>query len=81
MIDAQHDLSVRQPGRDARAGATRCHQYHMFLGPKVPALLDEYGLADIIEYGWFGWVAKPLSQGAAFLLRDRCTTTAWPSSC
>ncbi len=43
-------------------GATAVHQYHMFLGPKVPAVLDEYGLADIMEYGWFGWVAKPLSK-------------------
>jgi len=43
-------------------GAKAVHQYHMFLGPKVPSLLDEYGLSDIIEYGWFGWVAKPLSK-------------------
>ena len=45
-----------EPGKKA------VHQYHMYLGPKVPTLLDEYGLADIIEYGWFGWVAKPLSK-------------------
>ena len=50
-------------------GAKAVHQYHMFLGPKVPALLDEYGLPDIMEYGWFGWVAKPLSKVLHFFYR------------
>ncbi len=43
-------------------GKTATHEYHIFLGPKAPALLQEYQLADIIEYGWFGWIAKPLSK-------------------
>ena len=43
-------------------GKTATHDYHIFLGPKAPALLQEYQLADIIEYGWFGWIAKPLSK-------------------
>ncbi len=37
-------------------------QYHVFLGPKSPPLLDKYGLSKIIEYGWFGWIAKPMSR-------------------
>ena len=44
------------------SGKTATHDYHIFLGPKAPALLQEYQLADIIEYGWFGWIAKPLSK-------------------
>jgi YidC/Oxa1 family membrane protein insertase len=43
-------------------GKTATHDYHIFLGPKAPALLQHYQLADIMEYGWFGWVAKPLSK-------------------
>jgi YidC/Oxa1 family membrane protein insertase len=43
-------------------GGRQTDQYHVFLGPKSPALLDAYGLSEIIEYGWFGWIAKPLSK-------------------
>ncbi|MCU0959001.1 MAG: YidC/Oxa1 family insertase periplasmic-domain containing protein [Pirellulaceae bacterium] len=50
------------PPEVLEAGQTVTHAYHLFLGPKAPALLDQYGLGDIIEYGWFGWIAKPLSS-------------------
>lgn len=33
----------------------------LFLGPKDPELLETYGVAPVLEYGWFSWVAKPLS--------------------
>jgi len=32
-----------------------------FAGPKSPELLETYGLSPVLEYGWFSWVAKPLS--------------------
>jgi YidC/Oxa1 family membrane protein insertase len=41
---------------------TISQQFHVFLGPKSPDLLERYGLSDIIEYGWFGWIAKPLGH-------------------
>jgi YidC/Oxa1 family membrane protein insertase len=50
------------PDETIEPGQTVTHDYHIFLGPKAPALLEEYGLGDIIEYGWFGWIAKPLSK-------------------
>jgi YidC/Oxa1 family membrane protein insertase len=39
----------------------------LFAGPKVPDLLDRYGLFDIMEYGWFRAVSKPLSWLLHFL--------------
>ena len=37
-------------------------EYHLFLGPKSERLLADFALGDIMEYGWFGWIAKPLSR-------------------
>lgn len=36
-------------------------QLQIFIGPKQPELLSQYGLSNTIEYGWFWWVARPLS--------------------
>lgn len=33
----------------------------LFAGPKAPEMLDKYHLEATMEYGWFGWIAKPLS--------------------
>ncbi len=46
-------------------GATFENQYELFAGPKKPALLDQYvngdaNLGELVYYGWFGWVAKPM---------------------
>jgi YidC/Oxa1 family membrane protein insertase len=38
------------------------HRYEVFLGPKRPALLDKYGLKEVVYYGWFSWVAIPMLQ-------------------
>jgi YidC/Oxa1 family membrane protein insertase len=49
------------------ADASLAHQYQVFLGPKRPPLLDRYGpagttvtLDDLVYYGWFTFVARPL---------------------
>jgi YidC/Oxa1 family membrane protein insertase len=41
------------------------HRYTIFAGPKQPELLRRFGAApatmdDLIYYGWFGWVARPM---------------------
>lgn len=36
------------------------HRFLIFAGPKRPAVLDRYGLGDLNQYGWFGWVARPM---------------------
>ncbi|WP_235934936.1 membrane protein insertase YidC [Candidatus Laterigemmans baculatus] len=33
----------------------------LFAGPKQPDLLAAYGMGETLEYGWFGWIAAPLS--------------------
>lgn len=34
----------------------------IFVGPKRPHLLAEYGLGELIAYGWFGRLARPMSK-------------------
>ncbi len=46
--------------RDLKAGAAMEEKFLIFAGPKRPALLDQYGLGEIITYGWFGSVARLL---------------------
>ncbi len=36
-------------------------RYLLFAGPKKPSVLEAHQLSDCIEFGWFGFVAKPLS--------------------
>jgi YidC/Oxa1 family membrane protein insertase len=36
-------------------------RYLLFAGPKKPDVLDAHQLSECIEFGWFGFVAKPLS--------------------
>ena len=47
------------------AGGATTHRYEIFAGPKKPDLLRQFGVAggamdDLVYYGWFGWVARPL---------------------
>jgi YidC/Oxa1 family membrane protein insertase len=47
------------------AGGTTTHRYEIFAGPKKPDLLRQFGatgaaMDDLVYYGWFGWVARPL---------------------
>ncbi len=46
-------------------GSTLAHRYEIFAGPKKPDLLAAFGLKaatmdDLVYYGWFGWVARPM---------------------
>jgi YidC/Oxa1 family membrane protein insertase len=42
-------------------GESITQQFEFFAGPKRPELLAAYGLEETIYYGWFWWVARPLS--------------------
>lgn len=54
------------------AGETLRHDYRLFAGPKAPDVLaasgpqnqalNVNGLSDLLQYGWFGWVARPMSR-------------------
>ena len=46
-------------------GQTVTHRYDIFAGPKKPELLAGFGppraaMNDLVYYGWFGWVARPM---------------------
>lgn len=43
-------------------GSEISQRYQVFIGPKVPDLLEVHGLGRAIEYGWFPYVAIPLSK-------------------
>ncbi|HEX4000357.1 MAG TPA: YidC/Oxa1 family insertase periplasmic-domain containing protein [Pirellulales bacterium] len=53
-------LEVLDPGKKIE------HDYQVFIGPKQPALLDQYGggvgndLSPLVYYGWFALVAQPM---------------------
>lgn len=37
------------------------HRYWLFAGPKKSDVLAQYGLSDLLYYGWFWWVAIPMA--------------------
>ena len=41
-------------------GSTLNRSYNLFLGPKYDPILTRFGLSDLVTYGWFGWVSKPM---------------------
>jgi YidC/Oxa1 family membrane protein insertase len=50
---------------DVEAGAPVVQRFGIFAGPKRPELLQRFGLPtarmdDLVYYGWFGWVARPM---------------------
>ena len=61
------DVTARLVSRDlvVPAGGVVTHRYGIFAGPKRPELLAEFGapgagMDDLVYYGWFGWVARPM---------------------
>lgn len=41
-------------------GAELTQKFTVFIGPRKPSLMKEYGVDGVIYYGWFGWIAVPL---------------------
>ena len=61
------DVTSRLVSREATVtpDAPLVHRYEIFAGPKQPDLLRAFGAAgagmdDLVYYGWFGWVARPM---------------------
>lgn len=46
---------------EVAAGATVSYDLRLFVGPKLDGLLQSYGMDNVIEYGWFRAIARPLS--------------------
>lgn len=52
LVSSDWELS---PGQETK------HRFTIFVGPKRPRLLAKYALSDLVYYGWFGWLARPLA--------------------
>ncbi|MBS0209974.1 MAG: YidC/Oxa1 family insertase periplasmic-domain containing protein [Planctomycetes bacterium] len=53
-------FKVLPRGEDGKASEVG-FVFGIFAGPKRPDLLEKYSLDDLVDYGWFGFVAKPMS--------------------
>ncbi len=51
LVSLDHELAP---------GETLEHKFEFFAGPKKPRLLAQYGLDEVVYYGWFGWIAQPM---------------------
>ncbi len=51
LVSLEHDLAP---------GQSLAHEYELFAGPKRPRLLTRYGLDEVVYYGWFSWIARPM---------------------
>jgi YidC/Oxa1 family membrane protein insertase len=49
-----------------KPGESLSHEFTLFAGPKRQSLLDNYKLGDLIYFGWFGFVARPMTATLHF---------------
>ncbi|MEX2121017.1 MAG: membrane protein insertase YidC [Pirellulales bacterium] len=60
------NISTRMISRaeTLKPGAELEHEFRVFAGPKRPRLLAQYakpyGLSELVYYGWFGFVSRPM---------------------
>jgi len=52
LVSAPHALKA--------GGQPLEHTFTVFAGPKKPRLLEQYGLKQVVYYGWFGWATVPM---------------------
>ncbi len=50
------------PSEAAAGEAAKPQRLRLFAGPKRPDLLAKVNMSPVVEYGWFPWVAIPLSK-------------------
>ncbi|GAB6165828.1 YidC/Oxa1 family insertase periplasmic-domain containing protein [Thermostilla marina] len=48
--------------KELAPGETFAHSYRVFIGPKREDLLAAYDLNGLVQYGWFWFVAQPMSR-------------------
>jgi len=59
LLSAAQEL---KPGPNSRLAQS----FEVFAGPKQPPLLSQYGLDELVYYGWFGWIARPMVNALHF---------------
>lgn len=58
---ANSSFRVTSTEQTLKPEQTLSHAFQVFAGPKRPPLLAQYGLQNVINYGWFTWVAVAMS--------------------
>lgn len=58
-FDTENKLVPAAAGPDAPGMVSQ--RYQVFIGPKDTEIVGHHGLDSAIYYGWFPWIAKPLS--------------------
>lgn len=63
------DISVRLYSKEftLEPGEKLTHSYTLYAGPKRDELLEPIGAAEIIDYGWFGWISRGMIKLLTFL--------------
>lgn len=56
----QVTLQVDSKPITVEPGKSITHSYALYAGPKRDSLLAAMDAADSIEFGWFGWISKPM---------------------
>lgn len=51
---------LRSLVKELPPGESLSHEFKIFAGPKRPPLLKQYGLDELVYYGWFTFCAKPM---------------------
>lgn len=46
--------------KELTPGAETSQTFTIFIGPRKPDLMKEYGVDGVVYYGWFSWIAVPL---------------------
>ena len=57
LVDVTFQMSAPL---DIKAGDTYRQSFDIFLGPKEPETLEQYGLDDVRTFGWFSWCSYVL---------------------
>jgi len=62
LIGKPVELPAGQELADEWRPGPTAQSLRLFIGPKAPALLAQEGdnLSELVYYGWFGWVARPM---------------------
>ena len=58
LVMSSKEISVPAAAGDKPGSVT--HSFKLFLGPKRGDLLEPLDASRVIDYGWFGWISRPM---------------------
>jgi YidC/Oxa1 family membrane protein insertase len=63
------DIPLEPAGGEDAAKSSMTHSYKLFAGPKRDEMLIGIGAEQVIDYGWFGFVSRPMLSLLGFFYR------------